>query len=215
MINGMEETYRDFLGQMGEEAFLEPYKAACRRVEEKLNRINTTVSQKKGRTFISQITYRIKTPESCLDKVIKKKCAVKRQTVQERFDDIAGIRVVCNFLEDIYRLVEILNKDKELQIIKVKDYIRNPKESGYQSLHVIVLVPVEGFERKKVEIQIRTRAMNFWAVAEHCLVYKRLKEQKENLWLPAIFRAFSSHIKGREGSAPGSLHDFGNSVKKI
>ena len=160
------------------------------------------------------MTYRIKTPESCLDKVIKKKCAVKRQTVQERLNDIAGIRVVCNFLDDIYQLVEILKKDEELQIITIKDYVKNPKKSGYQSLHVIVLVPVERAERKKVEIQIRTRAMNFWAVMEHYLVYKRQKGQREILWLPAIFRAFSCHIKNREDLHSENSHDFGRTDKR-
>lgn len=208
MINVMEETYQDFLGEMGEDAFLEPYRIACRRAEEKLNRINTVYYRKRGRYLICQMTNRIKTPESCLNKVIKKKCAIKRQTVQERFNDIAGIRVVCNSLDDIYRIVEILKKDEEFQIITIKDYIKNPKKSGYQSLHVIVLVPVDGAECKKVEIQIRTWAMNFWAVMEHYLVYKRQKGQKEILWLPAVFRAFSSHIKNREGLHSGNSHDF-------
>ena len=202
MINVLEETYQNFLGQMGEDSFLAPYRAACRYVEQKLKKINTVYCQKRGRVLFRQITHRIKTPESCLYKIIKKNCEVKRQTAQERFDDIAGIRVVCNFLDDIYRLVEILKRDEELQIIKIKDYVKKPKESGYQSLHVVVLVPVKGAEHKKVEIQIRTRAMNFWAVAEHQLVYKRQHEKKGNFWLPAIFRAFSCHIKNRETLEP-------------
>ncbi len=191
----MEENYRDFLGQMREEAFLEPYKAACHTVEEKLNRINDSYFRRKGRRLLRQITHRIKTPESCLDKIIKKDCAPKRQAAQERFDDIAGIRVVCNLQDDIYKLVELLEKDEELRIIKIKDYVKKPKESGYQSLHVIALVPVKGAEDKKVEIQIRTRAMNFWAVVEHELVYKRQSGQRETSWVATIFRAFSHYIK--------------------
>lgn len=160
--------------------------------------------------MIRYMKYRIKTPESCLDKLIKKKYAVKRQAAQDQFNDIAGIRVVCNYLDDIYRLVEALKKDEELQIIKIKDYVKNPKESGYQSLHVIVLVPVEGTEGKKVEIQIRTRAMNFWAVMEHCLIYKKQKGQKGNLWLPAIFRVFAYRIKNRENFHNEDFRNGGN-----
>lgn len=174
----IEEIYRKFLIQMQEEAFLEPYREACRNLEQKLKKINIDYSKALGRTFISQITFRIKTPESCLNKMIKKKYAVEKQTAQERLNDISGIRVVCNFLDDIYKLVEILKEDEELEIIKTKDYVKKPKASGYQSLHVIVLVPVKGMEKKKVEIQIRTQAMNFWAVVEHHFVYKKGNYEK-------------------------------------
>lgn len=191
MINILEETYQDFLGQMGEDSFLEPYRMACRYVEIKLKKMNAAYRQKQGRGLIRQMTHRIKTPESCLHKVIKKNCAVKRQAAQERFDDIAGIRVVCNSVDDIYRLAELLKSDKDLQIMKIKDYVKNPKESGYQSLHVIVLVPVKGTDHKKVEIQIRTRVMNFWAVVEHHLVYKRRNGKRGSSWMSVIFRAFS------------------------
>jgi len=184
----IEEKYQEFLRQMGDESFLEPYREACRETKRRLEKINTCYSKELGRTFISKITYRIKTPESCLNKMIMKKYRIERQTAQEKLNDISGIRVVCNFLDDIYKLVEILKEDKEWKVIKTKDYVRKPKASGYQSLHVIVLVPIKRKKEKsvagdpqinsspseyiKAEIQIRTRAMNFWAVVEHHFVYK-------------------------------------------
>lgn len=168
-----EGIYQSFLQQMGETAFLEPYRKACRKTEEKLEKINVDYSKRLGRAFISQITFRIKTPESCLNKMLKKNYSIEKKTAQERLNDISGVRVVCNFLDDIYKLAEILKKDDEIEIVKTKDYVKKPKASGYQSLHVIALVPVEGEGKKKVEIQIRTQAMNFWAVVEHHFVYKK------------------------------------------
>ncbi len=173
IMDKVEETYQIFLKQMGETAFLAPYRKACRKIEQKLEKINDEYSGRLGRVLISQITCRIKTPESCLNKMLRKKCVLEKQTAQEQLNDISGVRVVCSFLDDIYKLMEILKADQEIEVVKTKDYVRKPKASGYQSLHVIVLVPVGGGERKKVEIQIRTQAMNFWAVVEHHFVYKK------------------------------------------
>ncbi len=168
-----KERYQGFLEQMGEDSFLLPYKEACQRIQRKLEEINAAYSKQLGRTFISQITFRIKTPESCLNKMLKKKYHIEKEAAQERLNDISGVRVVCNFLDDIYKLVEILKEDEEVEIVKTKDYVKKPKASGYQSLHVIVLIPVQDVLKKKVEIQIRTQAMNFWAVVEHHFVYKK------------------------------------------
>lgn len=173
-----EEIYQEFLGQMGKEEFLNPYKTACLNMEQRLEKINIEYSKKLDRTFIGQITYRIKTPESCLNKLLKKKYPIEQQTAKERLNDIAGMRVICNFLDDIYKLAEIIKEDKELEVIKIKDYVKKPKASGYQSLHVIVRVPVGEEEKLKVEIQIRTQAMNFWAVVEHHFVYKKGNYEK-------------------------------------
>ncbi len=173
MTNTVDDLYQEFLRQMEEDAFLEPYKEACRYIEQKLEKINIEYSEMLGRNFIGQTICRIKTPESCLNKMIKKKYIVKQQTAQEYLSDISGIRVICNFLDDIYRLAEILKEDEKLEVIKTKDYVKKPKSSGYQSLHMIVLVPVDGVGKKRVEIQIRTQAMNLWAVVEHHFVYKK------------------------------------------
>lgn len=178
MTSTADDTCQKFLKQMKEEAFLEPYREACRYIEKKLEKINIEYSKKLGRNFIGQTICRIKTPESCLNKMIKKKYMIKQQTAQEYLSDISGIRVICNFLDDLYRLAEILKEDRELEVIKTKDYVKNPKSSGYQSLHMIVLVPAGDGEKKRVEIQIRTQAMNLWAVVEHHFVYKKSDYEK-------------------------------------
>lgn len=177
-MNTVKETYEEFLRQMEDEDFLRPYRAACQYINQKLEKINIECSKRLGRTFIAQMTCRIKTPQSCMEKLIKKNCTLDQQMAQEKLSDIAGVRVICNFLDDIYNLAQILDEDKELEVIKIKDYVKKPKASGYQSLHVIVLVPVSEEEKRRVEIQIRTQAMNFWAVVEHHFVYKRSKYEK-------------------------------------
>ena len=162
---------------MGEEEFCKPYRIACEKIRQELERINEEYSRRLGRTFISQITYRIKTPESCLNKLLKKNQAVNRENALAHLGDIAGVRVVCSFLDDVYRLAEILIKKEALEVVRIKDYVSKPKASGYQSLHIIVLAPASGTEKKKVEIQIRTQAMNFWAAVEHHFIYKNEVEQ--------------------------------------
>jgi putative GTP pyrophosphokinase len=96
-------------------------------------------------------------------------------TMQNRIFDIAGVRVICSFQQDIYDIVDMINKNEEIQVIKTKDYIANPKESGYRSYHMILKVPVyltTGREEVPVELQIRTMAMDFWASLEHKIKYK-------------------------------------------
>ena len=172
-MSTVEKTYQDFLCQMGEEGFLIPYHKACEKIEQELARINLEYSGKLGRTFISQVSCRIKTPESCLNKMIRKKYTVERRMAQERLGDIAGIRVVCNFLDDVYELARIIEEDEIFEVVKTKDYVKKPKASGYQSFHMIAMVQTGGAQKKKVEIQIRTQAMNIWAVMEHHFVYKK------------------------------------------
>lgn len=173
----VEETYQDFLYQMGEEEFRRPYRIVCENIRQELEEINEEYSRKLGRAFISQITYRIKTPESCLKKLLKKNQAVEWENAPACLGDIAGIRVVCSFLDDVYRLAEIIIKRENLEVVRIKDYVKKPKASGYQSLHIIVLAPAEGKEKKKAEIQIRTQAMNFWAAVEHHFIYKNEDER--------------------------------------
>ena len=168
----MEKSQQEFLEQVGEEAFCMPYRIACENIRQELDAINEEYSQKLGRTFINQVTYRIKTPESCLKKLLKKHQAIEWKSASAYLGDIAGVRVVCSFLDDVYRLAEIIVKKESLEVVRIKDYVRKPKASGYQSLHIIVLAPAGGIEKRKAEIQIRTQAMNFWAAVEHHFIYK-------------------------------------------
>ena len=165
-----------FLAAVGSERFRAPYESACQLLVERLNQINQEVSAKIGRRFIKDISGRVKSAQSCLDKMIEKKCKINLQTAREQLNDIAGVRVVCFFLDDIYRLEDLLLRYPEYKIIKRKDYVKKPKSSGYQSLHLIFDVPLtykDTVEMQRVEIQIRTVAMDFWAGVDNHICYKK------------------------------------------
>lgn len=139
---------------------------------------------------IEHVTSRIKTPESIIKKVIRKGYELSLPSIKENVKDIAGIRISCSFISDIYELSEMLQQQQDIEVIDVKDYIKNPKENGYKSLHLILQLPIfmsDRVEHVCVEVQIRTIAMDFWASLEHKIYYKYdkvvpthlLKELKE------------------------------------
>ncbi|WP_084143104.1 GTP pyrophosphokinase [Amycolatopsis taiwanensis] len=124
---------------------------------------------------IEHITSRVKQPQAILDKMRRKGLQPTLAAVKEHIEDIAGIRVVCPFVPDVYTVAGILGRQDDVEIVKTKDYIAEPKANGYRSLHLIVRIPVflsDRVERVKVEIQMRTIAMDFWAAVEHKLFYK-------------------------------------------
>ncbi len=118
---------------------------------------------------------RLKSPESILNKISRKRCDISLPSIRAHIKDIAGLRITCSFVSDIYRISDMLSKQSDLRILEVKDYILHPKPNGYQSLHLIVEVPVYMSDRVEnvcVEVQIRTIAMDFWASLEHKIFYK-------------------------------------------
>jgi len=124
---------------------------------------------------IEHLASRVKSPEAILDKLARKGLEPSLATIKEHIEDIAGIRVVCPFVPDVYLVARMLARQDDVEIVKTKDYIANPKPNGYRSLHLIVRIPVflsDRVERVKVEIQMRTIAMDFWAAVEHKLFYK-------------------------------------------
>ena len=124
---------------------------------------------------IEHIKSRIKTSESIVKKLKRKGYESTIENMVEYVDDIAGIRIICSFTSDIYQIAEMLANQNDIKILSVKDYIKNPKESGYKSYHMIVTIPIFLSDRRvdaKVEIQIRTVAMDFWASLEHKIHYK-------------------------------------------
>lgn len=126
-------------------------------------------------TTIEYIKSRIKTPESIVQKLKRNGYESTIQNMVEHINDIAGIRIVCSFTSDIYRMAEMIGRQNDLTVVSVKDYIKHPKESGYKSYHMLVTVPIFLSDRvvdTKVEIQIRTMAMDFWASLEHKIYYK-------------------------------------------
>ncbi|HHV72486.1 MAG TPA: GTP pyrophosphokinase family protein [Clostridia bacterium] len=133
---------------------------------------------------IEHVEFRIKSPKSILRKIRKKGCELSLPSIRENINDIAGIRIVCSFISDIYKISEMIQNQKDIKIIEYKDYIKNPKPNGYQSLHLIVEVPVfmtDRVENVRVEIQIRTIGMDFWASLEHKIYYKCNMEIPEKL----------------------------------
>ncbi len=152
---------------------LYPYEMAVDELVLKFNNIQREYRNAGEYSPIESVTGRVKKIASILEKGNRKNIEIEHLT--EQLDDIAGIRIICQFVEDIYKVVEIIERRTDIEIIQYKDYISNQKLSGYRSYHVITRYPVqtrEGQKKVKVEIQIRTLAMNFWAVIEHSMQYK-------------------------------------------
>ena len=158
------------------------YRCAIMEVETKFKVLNEQFSLQYDRNPIETIKTRLKSPEGIVKKIKRKDLPFSLQSIEENINDIAGIRVICSFPEDIYLLAECLLKQDDITLIEVKDYIKNPKESGYRSLHLIIEVPIFLENEKKnmkVEVQLRTIAMDFWASLEHKLRYKKDIPQEE------------------------------------
>jgi len=125
---------------------------------------------------IERVCYRLKTPESILKKLEKYGCEPKISFLSKKINDIAGIRVICPYISDIYVISTILMEQEDFELIKMRDYIQYPKQNGYRSLHMVMQVPVYRYGKKvRVELQLRTPAMDLWASLEHRLCYKAEK----------------------------------------
>lgn len=151
------------------------YKSALKEIETKVNILSDEFQTLYKYNPIEHIKTRVKSPESIIKKMERKNLGITYNNMVNYINDVAGIRIICSFLPDIYRIVEMFEKSEDLKIIEKKDYIKEPKPSGYSSFHLIVLVPVSfsnGTVDVKVEIQIRTIAMDFWASLEHKIKYK-------------------------------------------
>ena len=163
-------------GQMSYMKLMAYYKCAIMEVETKFKVLDEQFSLKYDSNPIETIKTRLKSPESTMKKLKKKGLPLSTDAIEENITDIAGIRVICSFKEDIYKLAKCLLQQDDIRLIEKKDYIKNPKESGYRSLHLIVEVPIFLEDEKrpmKVEVQLRTIAMDFWASLEHKMRYKK------------------------------------------
>lgn len=155
------------------------YQLALDELKNKIKLIQTEWKIHNGYSPIEHIKTRIKEPKSILDKLERKGLDMTVDNMVNKIHDIAGMRIVFSFVKDIYKLLDHLRHREDITIIEIKDYIAEPKPNGYQSLHVIVAVPLTLFEGQrwmKVEIQMRTLAMDFWASMEHILFYKYDKQ---------------------------------------
>lgn len=158
------------------------YRCAIMEIETKLNVLNEEFSCAHDRNPIESIKTRLKSPESVSRKLKKHQLSFSLENIRNNIFDVAGVRVICSFPSDIYFIAESLVKQDDITLIERKDYIQCPKESGYRSLHLIVEVPIFSTNEKtpmKVEIQLRTIAMDFWASLEHKLQYKKTLPPEE------------------------------------
>jgi len=157
-------------------ALLMQYRCAIREIETKLNVLNDEFSLRHERNPFESIKSRVKEPLSIFEKMERKGYPLSVESIEENLNDVAGIRVICSFVEDIYYLADMLAAQDDLEVLQVKDYIKNPKPNGYRSLHLIVQIPIFLSDQKKnmrVEVQFRTIAMDFWASLDHKLKYKK------------------------------------------
>ncbi len=152
------------------------YQCAIQEVNTKLEVLSREMSVRRNRNPIETIKYRIKKPQSIVEKLARKEHPINIESVTEYLNDVAGVRVICSFIDDIYTIAKMLVRQDDVRLLEVKDYIKNPKPNGYRSYHMIIEIPVFFSDRKqymKVEVQIRTMAMDFWASLEHHVKYKK------------------------------------------
>lgn len=155
--------------------FMMMYKFALDEMETRITILQEEFELLHDYSPIEHVKTRLKSPESIFNKVIRKNMKADLQQIKETINDIAGIRITCAFVSDIYKLEEMLRKQTDMEVLSVKDYIKKPKDNGYRSLHMIIRVPVYTSSKRDhicVEVQIRTIAMDFWASLEHKIFYK-------------------------------------------
>ena len=152
------------------------YRCAIREMETKLQVLNDEFSLQHERNPFESIESRVKEPMSIIEKMRRRGWDLTVDNIEDKLNDVAGVRVICSFVEDIYYLADMLAAQDDLNVIQVKDYIKHPKDNGYRSLHLIIGIPIFLSSEKKyvrVEVQFRTIAMDFWASLDHKLKYKK------------------------------------------
>ncbi len=176
--NLLSDDFFDFMNanKLPLDTMMNYYECAIMEIETKFRVLDSQFSLQYDRNPIESIKTRVKSLESIMKKIRRKNTSFTLDAIQRDINDIAGVRVVCSFIDDIYFLADCLLKQDDIRLIERRDYIKEPKESGYRSLHLIVEVPIflENEKRPvKVEVQLRTIAMDFWASLEHKLHYKK------------------------------------------
>lgn len=164
--------------------FMLAYKFSLDEVSTKINILEEEFQLIHEYNPIEHVTTRLKSPESIMRKALRKNIELTLPSIKENMQDIAGIRINCSFNSDIYKLSEMIQNQKDIEVVECKDYIKNPKPNGYRSLHLILKIPVflsDRVENVFVEVQIRTIAMDFWASLEHKIFYKYNKAVPEKI----------------------------------
>ncbi len=160
------------------------YECALLEVRTKIEVLDREFGVKYQRDPVESIKTRLKSPLSIMEKLQRKGLPMQLDMVEQAIHDVAGIRIICSFVDDIYAVAELLTSQDDIRLIRIKDYIKQPKPNGYRSLHLLLGVPIFLSSGKKevcVEVQIRTVAMDFWASTEHKIKYKKNVEDRENI----------------------------------
>ena len=183
----MENAIVTITGQEMQQKYREMvllYESAMQEVRTKLEVLDSEFKVRYARNPIHHIDSRLKSPASITEKLRRKGLPVTLEAAEENLNDIAGVRIVCNYPDDIYHVADLLTRQRDVELVSRRDYIQNPKESGYRSLHLVIRIPVflsSHTELVPVEVQIRTIAMDFWASLEHQLRYKSDQETTARL----------------------------------
>ncbi|KAB7672494.1 GTP pyrophosphokinase family protein [Bacillus sp. B1-b2] len=181
------------------------YRFALEEINTKLKILNEEFQFIHNHNPIEHIKSRIKDPRGIMEKLSRKGLDITVENAKKHIHDIAGVRITCSFISDIYEIYQLLEKQDDITVINVKDYIKNPKPNGYKSLHLIIRTPVylsTGMEEVFVEIQIRTIAMDFWASLEHKIYYK-------------FDKGVPSHLLDELKEAADAAHELDIKMKKI
>ena len=174
------DRYEEFTSEM--HSILQKYEAAMREMVVRFEILDRDLSLRRNRSPIHHIESRIKSPISIYDKLIRYGKEPTIGNLEEYLMDVAGVRVICSYVNDVKSLMGLLRRQDDLEIVRIKNYIENPKPNGYRSLHAIVRIPVYFMDSKEmvpVEVQIRTIAMDYWASLEHDLRYKAVADLKK------------------------------------
>ena len=189
------DRYEEFTNEM--RSILQKYEAAMREMVVRFEILDRDLSLRRNRNPIHHIESRIKSPISIYDKLLRYGKEPTIGNLEEYLMDVAGVRVICSYVNDVKSLVGLLRRQDDLEVVRIKNYIKNPKPNGYRSLHAIVRIPVYFMDRKEmvpVEVQIRTVAMDYWASLEHDLKYKAIAEIK-GLDIASELRACATTIE--------------------
>ena len=193
------DRYEEFTKEM--HAVLQKYEAAMREMVVRFEILDRDLQLRRNRNPIHHIESRIKSPISIYDKLIRYGKDPTIGNLEEYLMDVAGVRVICSYVGDVRRLVGLLRHQDDLEIVRIKNYIENPKPNGHRSLHAIVRIPVYFMDSKEmvpVEVQIRTIAMDYWASLEHDLRYKAIADTKD-LDIASELKAVAGAIEEIEG----------------
>lgn len=191
-----------------------PYEDAMSNLMTRLETLNKDYRRKYQSYPIHNMQKRIKSKKSIEEKLRKKGYEISAQEAKERLTDIAGVRIICYFTEDIYAVIELIKRQSDILVIREKDYIKKPKENGYRSYHVILGMPVyhtDGMEYYPVEIQVRTMTMDLWASMEHRICYKK-KEKIEGR--SERFKDFAGQLLDMEEVLYKMMEDKGTEERK-